>query len=265
LRRNSADSVESLGHSIGRFRRASFVTLAATMTLVLGLIFVVVTTLTIGIWLTDPGYVETNPVVDLGFFALGTLIIGSGFAVQLRTPTRHLAGLQQAIVGSLALALAGFLGDRVEPFAGGLVILLAALVLAALHPARGDFFKRGPGVNPPLAGLVIVAAVPVFRYADSMLAQARQAGPSCFMGQCAAGDRFVEMAALAVAVALVGWVALWRTAGWRLSAQTAGVAAIVVGLASIAWPWVPGASGTLWGLVIVAWGGAVVLSARRGP
>lgn len=235
------------------------------MSLVLGLTFAVVTTLTIGIWLTDPSYTETNPVVDLGFFALGALLIGSGFAVQLRTPTRNLAGVQQAIIGSLALAVTSLLGDRIEPLAGGLVILLAAIALAALHPARGDFFRRGPGVNPPLAGLVIVAAAPAVRYADWMLAQASQAGPSCFMGQCAGGDRFAEMAALAIALVLVGWVALWRTAGWRFSARCVGASAVLVGGVSIALPGVPGAAGVLWGVVAVAWGGAVVMSAHRGP
>lgn len=235
------------------------------MSIVLGLTFVIVTTLTIGIWLTDPTYSETNPVVDLGFFALGAVLIGSGFAVQLRAPTRNLAGTQQAIFGSIALAVAGLLGNRVEPLAGGVVIFLAALVLAALHPARGDFFRRGRGVNPPLAGLVIVASAPAVRYADSMLAQAREAGPSCFMGQCAGGDRFAEMAALAVALVLVGWVALWRTAGWRFSAQCTGAAAILVGGVSIVLPGVPGAAGAPWGLLVVAWGGAVVLTARRGP
>lgn len=238
------------------------------MSLVLGLTFVIVTTLTIGIWVTDQSYTETNPVVDLGFFALGALVIGSGFAVQLRAPAHNLAGIQQAILGSLALAVAGLLGDRVEPLAGGVVILLAALVLAALHPARDDFFRRGPGVNPPLAGLVIVAAAPAVRYADSMLAQARLAGPSCFMGQCAGGDRFVEMAALAVALVLVGCVALWRSAGWRFSAQCAGSAAILVGGVSIVLPGAAGAAGAAgapWGLLVVAWGMAVVLTARRGP
>jgi hypothetical protein len=41
--------------------------------------FVGVTVLTLALWLTDPDYAETTPVVDLSFFALGA-IIGLGLA-----------------------------------------------------------------------------------------------------------------------------------------------------------------------------------------
>jgi hypothetical protein len=262
---SSADSAAPMRPPIGRFRRMAFLALAAILSLVIGFTFVVVTTLTIGIWLTDPGYAETNPVVDLGFFALGALVIGSGVGVQLRAPERNIAGLQQAIIGSLALTVAGLLGDRVEPFAGGLVILIAAVVLAALHPMRGEFFKRGPGVNPRLAALTILVAAPAAGYAANMLDLSRQAGPSCFVGQCARGDRFAEMAALAGAIVLIAWLTLWRTRGWRVPARSVAAAAIVVGLASIALPDVPGAVGTVWGAVTVTWGIAFVAAAERGP
>jgi hypothetical protein len=240
------------------------VTLAAMMSLVLGFTFLIVTMLTTAIWMTDPGYTETNPVVDLGFFALGFVVIGSGIAVQLRAPAGNVAGIQQAVIGSLALSVAGGVGDRVEPLAGGLVILLAAVVLAAIHPARGEFFRRDPGVNPPLVALTILAAPPAVSYAASMLDLARQSGPSCFMGQCAAGDRFAEMAALAGSIVLIAWLTLWRTRGWRVPARSIGAAAVLFGVASIALPNVPGAAGAPWGTLTVAWGIGFVVAAERG-
>jgi len=67
------------------------------------------------------------------------------------------------------------------------------------------------------------------------------------------------------AIVLIAWLTLWRTRGWRVPARSVAAAAIVVGLASIALPDVPGAVGTVWGAVTVAWGIAFVVAAERGP
>jgi hypothetical protein len=95
-----------------------------------------------------------------------------------------------------------------------------------------------------------------------MLDLARSAGPSCFAGQCATGDRYAEAAALAVAVVAVGLLASLRTPGWRLAAWSAGIAATILGCASVALPDVPGSTGAPWGVVVVVWGVLVVASAE---
>lgn len=81
------------------------------------------------------------------------------------------------------------------------------------------------------------------------------------MGQCARGDRYAEIAALAVAVALVALLASARTGGWRVAALSAGVAAAILGLASVALPDVTGSVGWAWGALAVVWGVMVVAAA----
>jgi hypothetical protein len=130
-------------------RRLAFTVWAAILSLFCGLVFVGLTLLTISAWLGNRGHTQTNPVVDLGFFALGAVIIGTGFAAQLRAPEHHIAGLQQAGLGLLALSLAGLLGGRIEPLMDPLLFLLAAAILVALHPAGGEFFRRGETVSSP--------------------------------------------------------------------------------------------------------------------
>jgi hypothetical protein len=61
--------------------------------------------------------------VDLSFLALGGVLLTTGFASQIRTPS--IAGLQQAVLTLVALSVAGWLGGRVEPFIGPLVLLVA--------------------------------------------------------------------------------------------------------------------------------------------
>ena len=243
-------------------RRVAFAVWVTILSLLVGIVFVGVTALTVGIWIADPSYTETNPVVDLGFFALGAVLIGAGFVSQLRAPDRYLAGLQQAFISLLALAVAGLVGDRVEPLWGGLILVAAVAIAAALHPARSELLRPGTGLSAPLAGLSLVAAIPAIVYAERMLALARDAGPSCFAGQCARGDRFAEMAALAVAVVLVALLASARTGGWRVPAWSAGVAAAILGVASVAVPDVTGSVGSVWGALAVVWGVMVVVAAE---
>lgn len=237
----------------GHHVRIAFVVWARIWSAVFAVVFVGVTALTISLWVTDPEYTETTPVSGLSFFALG-VIIGLGFVSQLRTPELNVAGVQQAVIGILSLGVAGLIGDRIEPLVGSLLFLLAATVLLALHPSRRDFFKLSGRVSASLGALSVLAAVPSFWYAAKMLALAADAGPSCFFGECAHGDRFAETAAAAIAIVLVGLLAALRTQGSRIAIWSAGAAAIIIGAASIALPGAPGAIGQTWGALAVTWG-----------
>lgn len=232
---------------------------AATLAGLLGLLFTALTAVTIALWASDSAYTQTNPVVDLAFFALG-LIIAAGFASQVRG--RHVAGLQQAMLALVALAIAGWLGGRIEPLVGPLVLVAAAAPLVALHPDRRRLLAAGAGLSWALAALAAVAAVPAARYAASMLDDARAAGPSCFLGQCVQGDRYAEAAALAIAVVALALLAAMRTPGWMLPAWSAGAAAVGLGAASLAFPGQVGALSAVWAVAAVVWGCAVAVVAH---
>jgi hypothetical protein len=233
---------------------------ATTLSVLCGLLFVTVTALTLTLWATDPGYTETGPVVDLAFFTLGGILVTVGIATQVRAP--RVAGLQQAVVALLALAGAGAAGGRVEPLVGALLLLAAVSPLAVWHPHRGRLLAAGAGPSRPMTVLAIAAAIPALVYAAGMLERARAAGPSCFLGQCAQGDRYAETAAVAIAVVLVALLAALHTDGWRLPAGCAGAAAIVLGGASVAFPGEAGALSTWWALAGIGWGTALIALAR---
>lgn len=245
-------------------RRRVFFAWAATLSLLLGLLFVGVTALTLWLWFTHQNS-DTNPVADLGFLALGGVIITLGLASQLRAPARRVAGLQQAVIGLLALGLAGLLGGRVEPFTGAVIFLAATALLAALHPARRALFALRTRPSPPLVALALLAALPALPYAAALLALARQAGPSCFLGRCAAGDRWAEMAALALAVVALGVLAAFKPQGWKVTAWSVSLAAVIVGAASLVWPALPGSLGQTWGGAALLWGVLFASVAWREP
>ncbi len=82
----------------GSIRPRAFFIWAAILSLAFGMLFIGVTALTIGMWLVHQNAL-TTPVSDLSFFALGAIIVGMGFTVQLRVPQRKIAGVQQAVLG----------------------------------------------------------------------------------------------------------------------------------------------------------------------
>ncbi len=253
--------MEKSSLAAGRARRRAFFIWAAILSLAFGVLFIGTTALTIGLWVAHRNAL-TTPVSDLSFFALGAIIIGMGFAVQLKAPERKIAGVQQAVLGLLALLVAGLIGNRIEPLVGSLLFLVAAAILAALHPACRAFFRPGAGLSAPLAALSILAAVPAVWYAASMLVLAHHAGPSCFLGRCPYGDRLAEMAALALAIVLVGLLAALKTPGWRGAAGSVGISAVILGLASIVLPDAPGAVGQVWGALTATWGVLFVVAAE---
>jgi hypothetical protein len=238
---------------------------AITTTVLLGLLFIGVTLLTVALWATDPADAETGPVVDLAFFALGGVLITGGIASQVRRP--RVAGVQQAVLALSTLAAAGLAGGRIEPTVGALGLLAATSPLILWHPDRRRLWTAGGRCSRPLLVLVLTAAAPATTYAVTMLARARAAGPSCFLGRCALGDRYAEAAALAIAVVLVALLAALRTDGWRLPAWCAGIAAIVLGATSLLLPAEGGAVVASWAIATLVWGAAclTVATVRGDP
>ena len=245
-------------------RQSVFRVWATVWSMVIAVTFLGVTVLTLALWLTDPGYTETTPVGDLSFFALGA-IIGVGLVSQLRRAEQRIAGLQQAGIGILSLGVAGVIGARIEPAVGAVLLLLVVAVLVVLHPARRDVFAPGPGIDVPVLALSVLAWIPAIGYTAGMLGLAAEAGPSCFLGQCARGDRFAETAAATIAIVLVGGLAGFRTPGWRIPLWSAGVGAILIGFTSIALTDVTGSLGVGGGSLAVIWGVLlIVIGQRRG-
>jgi hypothetical protein len=240
---NSAPSPSAFG----RARRIGFFIWAAILAGLFGIGFFGLTVLIIG-WFERPFGVST-PVSELSHGALAGIVITVGLLVQLRAPERKIAGVQQAILGLLAFMVTALIGARQEPLTTSLILLAAVAILVVLHPARREFFKPGGGLSPALAAISVVGAIPAIVYAVSMLSEARQ-----FVGPPHHADRYAEMAAAALAVVLVGFLAALKTQGWTIPARSAGVAAIVVGTASVVFPDAPGALGNAWGAVTVGWG-----------
>jgi hypothetical protein len=239
---------------LSRARRVVFVTWASLLSAAVGIGFFGVTSLVLA-WFggDDPAI----PVTEIGYGALLGIIITTGILVQVRAPDRKTAGVQQAVLGILALLISAPLTSDPQNLVPGIVLLAAVGVLVILHPARGELIRPGSGFSAPLASLVVPVAIPMVGYVLSMATQARDlVGPPHHI------QRLSTMAAMAIAIILVGLLAAFRTSGWRIPAWSAGAAAVVFGLASIAFPTHMGSAGQGWGAVAVGGGTLFILVAE---
>lgn len=242
-------------------RRIVFTAWAAILAAIFGVGLFGLTALVIG-WFEEREGVA-GPVTDLGYGALIGVILTVGLLTQVRAPERKIAGLQQAALVIPALAVGSAFAADSQNLIPAAILIPALGILLALHPARSEFLPTGARVSRPLLALAVFGALLLTPYAWSMGAQARDlAGPPHHV------QRLSTMAALAVAIVLVGLLAAFRTRGWTIPARSAGAAVTVFGLASAGYPGHPGAEGRAWGTLAVAGGvlfiGVAEWEGRRG-
>ena len=197
-------------------------------------------------------------VHDLTFsFLMGTA--GVGTVVQLRTPSRHVAGQLMALTPWVALGLAFLLSAAWLPFAPA--PLLGALTLAAtvLHPGVRSFLRsfRGWRANRVMLALTVVAAVPLLVSAWANIELQRTATTDhALLGH------YGFMAAFSFTVFGVGLVSSVQPEGWRLTAWVAGLLPALLGLASLLFPGVDSRLAPGWALGAILWGMGFIAAAE---
>jgi hypothetical protein len=228
-------------------RRTAFRAWAAVLVIVFGVGLFGLTSLAIGWFQTAEGV--AGPVTELGYGILVGIIQTMGLLAQLHAPERKIAGMQQAALVIPALLIGSVIATDSQNVVPALILMPAVGILLALHPAREEFLTRGAGFSQKLLAIAILGAIPLAAYALDMGAQAQDlAGPPHHV------QRLSTMAAMAIAIVLLGLLAACKTPGWRIPAWSAGTAAIVFGLASMAFPDDAGAVGRGWGGLAIAGG-----------
>jgi hypothetical protein len=202
------------------------------------------------------GWLDTRPdgslhAQDLAWGATEGILLLVGLTASVRHARLRPAALQQAlaVVGAL-------LATMVLTLAPDPVTLVLAFLIgggALLSPARSLVTRRTAPASRPLAGLAVVAAVPLVPYALSAAAAQRQG--SSLNAELAG---YTGATVWALALLAVISVAAVRSPGWRLPAVSAAAAAAVMGVAGLLWPAIPSSPGTLGGLGALAWAGAVL-------
>jgi hypothetical protein len=245
----------TLGRPVRSSRRIAFTAWTAVLVGVFGVGLFGLTSLVIA-WF-QPLEGVAGPVTEIGYGALVGIILTLGLLVQLRAPERRIAGLQQAALVVPALLVGSVIAGDAQNLVPAVILLPTLGILLTLHPARDEFLRLGVSASPALLVVAIAAGIPLIAYALDMAAEARDlTGPPHHV------QRLSTMAAMAIAILLTGLLAALKTRGWRIPAWSAGSAALVFGLVSMAFPDHPGAEGRWWAGLAIAGGAVFVATAE---
>ena len=244
-----------LGSNLHRARIVAFYTVTAVVTLFTTVEFfshLLLNTPVATQWTGGPHHIHA-----LAHATLNAVLIPA-LATQLYPRARRIAGMQQLLVAALfglavsLIAKRGF-ADLDFPVFNFTLYSVAGLIIAALHPSRGELFKPGkPSVWT--AGIALIAMVPLAAYAAAEAAK-QLSGVDPVHAEV---GHWALMAALASSlVGVIGLTAL-RTDGWRLPLWSAGLATLALGIGSIAMPAEASSFGLLGGTAAVLWGAASI-------
>lgn len=227
-------------------RRTTFIVLSVLFGLGLGIAGFGFLSL-LGAWFGAGGR-EEHRIHDLGYGAVAGLIIALPMILQAIRPERK-PGVMQGIAAAGLGFGGGYALGGTPLFA--LVPIAVVVALWWFHPSRGQGVRLSGRPQILLAALALLAAIPLAIYAFDQAAMQRA---------CVEGDQhceefhFAGMAALALALPLVGLVASFRTGGWRITARLVGAAALVFGLSGLLFPDLLSSIGRVWGSVAIAGG-----------
>jgi hypothetical protein len=206
-----------------------------------------------------PGdFLPTVPL-EASWGAFFTVIVAGAFVRLAWRPDDRVVPAVQLLVAAAALVAGAALGGRPEPVlvAAALAVLVALLLVRTARPRRPELRLRPAA---PLLGAAVVATPFWVAYAWQAAAASRtgldddiSVGVPHWAVQSAVG-----LAIAACALAAGGW-----PRGRPLLATSAGLGAVLLGVATVSYPDATGAMPTpLAGFAAVAWGLAVVVLAR---
>lgn len=193
-----------------------------------------------------------------GVAGFGLVLGGAAFALALapRDSTGAFRALAIGAVVSLAVGLMA--GDLV----GGFWFLPAviAIVLYLLHPDRAETMRlRSTSVPLLLLGLVALVPATIFALDQAEL----QRNANAALDPHAEFHHYSGMAAVGLLLAAGALASATGGGGKRLVAWATGLGAALWAVASLAYPDHLGATDTLWAILTLAWGVAVVALAER--
>ena len=237
----------------GRLRRYAFYIVSGTCALLFGVLSLAPLDLVFGFVPAGGDPSTSNAMGGVAFGVIGVVLIAPAFASQLRRNVGP-AAMHQVAVVIVALAVASVWSGEMTGVLGAAAVLLAWLLVYALHPDRGALLRRPRRVSPsrPMLGLAAVMAAPAWWYASVLAARGRAELPP-EDSYAFVPSLWSAVVTMLVATSLIAVLAASGERGWAVPAWCVTVAVLLFGLASVVNPDVPASGGRGWGLIAILW------------
>lgn len=203
-----------------------------------------------------------------------------GLLAQVRSPTRHVAGMLMALVSIAGVLLAIALTGGWEVVLIVVVLGVPTLLAALFHPAGRGLLSAFSlsRLNKVVLALVLVAAAPMLAFAANQVGlqtgaiepahdHAGDGHDHEIHAQHVEHNHFMFATAFAFTVIGVGLLTSLQPTGWWLSAWVTGLMVLVYAVAGLLVPESSSNFGLLWNLAAIVWATAFIAAARltRGP
>lgn len=184
---------------------------------------------------------DSHQIHELSALILTGVGIGTAFVRIALRPADSPAAVQQVLVISVLAIVAAILAGTLD--GNSVPLLVMAVIMAAVAPTA--VMPTGPKSNTLLAGAVV--SLTLVPYAVGQIQAQTNAGIGDPHAEFA---HYTAMATFALVIVALAYLASTKAAGWRIPGWAAGVAAIVLGGASLVFD-VPSALAAPWAVVTV--------------
>jgi hypothetical protein len=163
----------------------------------------------------------------------------------MRDPAGTVALFRLAVVGSIAVVVAGAIGGTITSVVITFVVVLA---LVWLHPVRADVLRLG-ALDVPLLAIVVVAAIPAVAYG---LGQADLQATRPAEDPHVELEHYAGMAGAAFAFVLAGAVAAFDGPAVRIARWLVGLGGAALAASFLAYPDHVSAIDRQWAVAVLA-------------
>ena len=241
------------GYGVSRVRKPAFYLLAVAF--VAFLLFAMRETMTMAVTAWLGGYAFPDHRVHHIMIGGTVAVFAATVAVQLYRPTKRVGALQAALAFIIAAFVLTAIASGLTAAGELLAFLVPVVLLALLHPARGELVPRLEGFDRRVLAVAGVGAI-----GFAALAVTEFVNHTTLVDEHVAMGHYEFMLFGLVSIGLFGLLGALKPTGWRVPLYAAGFLALLFALSSLAFPGAEQGSnlGTVRALAVILWAIALI-------
>ena len=241
------------GYGASRVRTPAFYLL--TVAFVAFLLFALRETMTMVVTAWLGGYTFPDHRVHHIMIGSTLAVFAAAVAVQLYRPTKRVGALQAALAFVIAAFVLTAIASGLTATGELLVFLVPVVLIALLHPARGELVPQLDGLDRRVLAVAVVGAI-----GFAALAVTEFVNHTTLADEHVVFGHYEFMLFGLISIGLFGLLGALKPTGWRIPIYAAGALALLFAAGSLAFPGAEQGSslGTVGALAVILWAIALI-------